>query len=180
MDMYAINAVKKPNHWWGLKFFNVYGAWEWHKRTMASMIFQAALHFRNSEDPFPMFVNSKKIERDFIPVHEIFSQFITPLFTDCESVPSGIYNVGTGKSESFYDVIAAVARHYRKTPEDYIKCDVTPDPKLLSTYQMLTIADLCKWEATSVKPNFQTYGQSIKRVCGEINSFYRQYGFQPL
>lgn len=188
IDLFAINAVKKPDYWWGLKFFNVFGAWEWHKRTMASMIFQAATYFKfgrvnhldGLDNPFPMFVNSKKIHRDFIPVHEIFSQFINPLFTDCESVPSGIYNIGTGKSESFYDVIAAVARHYRKTPQDSIKCDVTPDLKLLSNYQMLTIADLCKWEAAGVKPNFQTYGQSIKRVCGEINLFYRQYGFCPL
>lgn len=186
IDLFAINAVKEPNHWWGLKFFNVFGQWEWHKRSQQSMIFQAAAHFRTATsdatkpNPFPLFVNSKKIVRDFIPVHEIFSQFINPIFTDCESVPSGIYNVGTGKSESFYDVIAAVARHYRKTPEDYIKCDVTPDPKLLSSYQMLTIADLSKWKAAGVKQEFQTVGQSIKRVCGEINLFYRQYGFQTL
>ena len=48
MDMYAINAVKSPPYWWGLKFFNVFGAWEWHKRSQQSMIFQAALHFRNA------------------------------------------------------------------------------------------------------------------------------------
>ena len=40
-DKWAVAQQEKPSHWYGLKFFNVYGPNEYHKGRMASVIFHA-------------------------------------------------------------------------------------------------------------------------------------------
>jgi len=38
-DIWALPQTKQPPHWYGLKFFNVYGPNEYHKGRMASVVF---------------------------------------------------------------------------------------------------------------------------------------------
>jgi ADP-L-glycero-D-manno-heptose 6-epimerase len=38
-DLWALEQKKTPPHWFGMKFFNVYGPNEYHKGRMASVIF---------------------------------------------------------------------------------------------------------------------------------------------
>src|SRR5690606_23629364 len=40
-DIWALAQEQKPPHWYGLKFFNVYGPNEYHKGRMASVILHA-------------------------------------------------------------------------------------------------------------------------------------------
>ena len=40
-DLWALSQIQKPQYWYGLKFFNVYGANEFYKGEMRSMLHQA-------------------------------------------------------------------------------------------------------------------------------------------
>ena len=40
-DKWVLTQTETPDHWYGLKFFNVYGPNEFHKSRMASVIFHA-------------------------------------------------------------------------------------------------------------------------------------------
>src|SRR5690606_10633012 len=47
-DNWVLEQEQKPYFWAGLKFFNVYGPNEYHKGRMASVIFHAYQHIKNS------------------------------------------------------------------------------------------------------------------------------------
>ncbi len=105
--------VKKQNlppHWVGLKFFNVYGPNEYHKGHMASVLAKVFDEAKAGK-PVRLFKSHRDgIEdgdqrRDFIYVDDAIA--VLRWLLDATSV-SGIFNVGTGKAESFRDMIGAM------------------------------------------------------------------------
>ncbi|RYZ79499.1 MAG: NAD-dependent epimerase/dehydratase family protein, partial [Proteobacteria bacterium] len=48
-DRWAVKQTKTPPHWYGLKFFNVFGPNEYHKQDQASVIFKAYNQIRDNE-----------------------------------------------------------------------------------------------------------------------------------
>jgi ADP-L-glycero-D-manno-heptose 6-epimerase len=105
--------VKKENlppHWAGLKFFNVYGPNEYHKGHMASVLAKVFDEAKAGK-PVRLFKSHREgIEdgdqrRDFIYVDDAVAALRWLL--DTSSV-NGIFNVGTGKAESFRDMIGAM------------------------------------------------------------------------
>ena len=114
--------VKKqplPPRWAGLKFFNVYGPNEYHKGHMASVlakVFDSA----KAGQPVRLFKSHKEgiadgnQRRDFIYVDDAVAVMRWVLDT---SSANGIFNVGTGKAESFRDMIGAMFKAM-KTPEN--------------------------------------------------------------
>jgi ADP-L-glycero-D-manno-heptose 6-epimerase len=101
---------KLPPHWAGLKFFNVYGPNEYHKGHMASVparVFDDA----KAGKPVRLFKSHKEgvadgdQRRDFIYVDDAIA--VLRWLMDTPSV-NGIFNVGTGKAESFRDMIGAM------------------------------------------------------------------------
>jgi ADP-L-glycero-D-manno-heptose 6-epimerase len=92
-----------PPKWYGLKFFNVYGANELHKGSQSSVIhpFLEQLTNNGTVSLFKSYldgVNDGYQQRDFISVNYCIN-FIREL-TLLNSV-SGIYNVGTGHPKTF-------------------------------------------------------------------------------
>ena len=117
VDKWILKQEKQPPFWAGLKFFNVYGPNEYHKGRMASVIFHSYNQinatgkvklFRSHR---PDFADGQQL-RDFIYVKDIASVicFMIERHRDTETprhqVKSGLYNLGTGKARSFYDLAA--------------------------------------------------------------------------
>jgi ADP-L-glycero-D-manno-heptose 6-epimerase len=98
----------------GLRYFNVYGPRETHKGRMASVAFHHFHQFR-SEGRVKLFEASHGFEngeqrRDFIHVDDVVKGNLH--FWDRPA--SGVYNLGTGRAQSFNDVALAVINALRE------------------------------------------------------------------
>src|SRR5262245_62196651 len=101
---------KMPPHWVGLKFFNVYGPNEYHKAHMASVLAKA-FDTARAGSPVRLFKSHRvgiadgDQRRDFIYVDDAVS--VLRWLLEATGI-NGIFNVGTGKAESFRDMIGAM------------------------------------------------------------------------
>lgn len=130
---------QRPTPMVGLRYFNVYGPRERHKASMASVAFhfyQQLLGtgrvklFEGSDG----YANGEQ-RRDFIHVDDVVA--VNLWFLD-HPEQSGIFNVGTGRCQSFNDVARAVIKAYGSGEIDYI-----PFPDALrGRYQSFTEADI--------------------------------------
>ena len=142
-DKWALQQTNKPPFWAGLKFFNVYGPNEYHKKRMASVIFHAynqicesgkVVLFRSHN---PDFKDGEQL-RDFVYVKDVV-QVIAFLMQ--QQPQSGIYNLGTGKARSFLDLAKAVFQAMDKS--ERIEFVDTPID-IRDKYQYFTQADMEK------------------------------------
>lgn len=106
-DLWALKQQQKPFFWAGLKFFNVYGPEnEQHKGKMASMVYQTYEQIRNTgkvrlfKSYHPDYRDGEQ-KRDFISVKEVTEIMYTLMH---HRKNSGIYNVGTGKAQTFVNM----------------------------------------------------------------------------
>lgn len=106
-DLWAVKQEQKPFFWAGLKFFNVYGPEnEHHKGKMASMVYQAYEQISKNgqlklfKSYHPAYKDGEQ-KRDFISVKDVVD-IIYWLIHHRKN--SGIYNIGTGKAQSFLDM----------------------------------------------------------------------------
>ena len=144
----------------GLRYFNVYGPREQHKGSMASVAF----HFNNQ---IAAGQNVKLFEgcdgygngeqrRDFIYVGDVVN--VNLWFLDHPN-KSGIFNLGTGRSQSFNDTARAVTAWHGKGEIQYIPF---PD-HLKGRYQSFTQADISALRAAGYTAEFATVEQGVKR-----------------
>jgi ADP-L-glycero-D-manno-heptose 6-epimerase len=112
-----------PPHWAGLKFFNVYGPNEYHKGHMMSVLAKVFDEAKAGK-PVRLFKSHKPgvadgdQRRDFIYVDDAVAVLRWLLNS---SAVNGIINVGTGKAESFRDMIGAMFKALGRAPNiDYI------------------------------------------------------------
>jgi ADP-L-glycero-D-manno-heptose 6-epimerase len=113
-----VKKQKLPPRWVGLKFFNVYGPNEYHKGHMASVlakVFDGA----KAGHPVRLFKSHREgiadgdQRRDFIYVDDVVA--VLRWLLD-QSTVNGIFNVGTGKAESFRDMITAMFKALGRPP----------------------------------------------------------------
>jgi ADP-L-glycero-D-manno-heptose 6-epimerase len=106
----CVKKEKMPPHWVGLKFFNVYGPNEYHKGHMASVLAKV-FDLAKSGQPVKLFKSHRDgvadgdQRRDFIYVDDAVS--VLRWLLEATGI-NGIFNVGTGKAESFCDMIGAM------------------------------------------------------------------------
>jgi ADP-L-glycero-D-manno-heptose 6-epimerase len=109
-DKWVLKQEKTPPSWIGLKFFNVYGPNEYHKGQMSSVIFHAFKQVKKN-GTIRLFKSHRKEfsdgeqKRDFIYIKDVVD-IINFLLK--KNVASGIYNIGTGKAQSFNSLAQAV------------------------------------------------------------------------
>ena len=129
----------------GLRYFNVYGPQENHKKRMASVAF----HFFNqliNSGKMRMFEGSDSFRRDFIYVLDIVK--LNLYFY--ESKTSGIFNSGTGKARSFHE-IAKIMKNLNGGGE----IEEVPFPDdLKGKYQEFTEADLINLRKAGYNKDF--------------------------
>ncbi|HIF52113.1 MAG TPA: ADP-glyceromanno-heptose 6-epimerase [Thiotrichaceae bacterium] len=152
----------------GLRYFNVYGAGEAHKKGMASVVF----HFNNQikeTGELKLFEGSHGYAdgeqlRDFISVDDIVN---VNLWMMDNPKATGVFNVGTGMANSFNDIAKLVVEWHGKGNIKYI-----PFPDALKgSYQSFTEASLtnlraidCKYEFTSLKEGVNSYLDDLNSV----------------
>jgi ADP-L-glycero-D-manno-heptose 6-epimerase len=123
----------------GLRYFNVYGPRESHKGEMASVAFKLSQQLQQT-GKLQLFTGSDGYGdgeqlRDFVWVGDCVAVNLWLLdHPEC----SGIFNVGTGRAQSFNDVAQAVIAYFGRGEIEYI-----PMPeRLIGSYQSYTQADI--------------------------------------
>lgn len=120
----------------GFRYFNVYGNYEEHKGSQGSPISQFSRQAESGK--IKLFHNSNSYLRDFIAVEDICRVHVEYIK---RVKNSGIWNIGTGKANSFQYVADLISRKYDSSIE-YIEM-----PEILkSSYQTYTCADTSKLE----------------------------------
>ncbi len=97
----------------GLRYFNVYGPGEGHKGKFASMIYQLAQQMQAGQRPKIFHDGGQK--RDFVWIGDVINANLKAMSVDSH----GVFNVGSGESESFNAVVAALnsVLHTKLEPE---------------------------------------------------------------
>lgn len=142
-DMWALEQKQTPPHWYGLKFFNVYGPNEYHKARMASVIFhtfnqvkeQGSMKLFRSHNP--NYTDGGQM-RDFVYVKDLVSVIE---FLMKGTAKSGIYNLGSGKARTFLDLATNTFKALGKEPQ--ISFIDTP-ADIRDKYQYFTEANMQK------------------------------------
>lgn len=149
----------------GLRYFNVYGPREQHKGSMSSV----AYHFNQQIlqtgvaklfEGFSGYANGEQV-RDFIYVGDAVA--VNLWFLE-QTAQSGIYNLGTGCSQSFNDVARAVIKWHGKGDINYI-----PFPEhLKGCYQSFTQADVSGLRGAGYSAPFKTVEEGVHCYLNEL------------
>lgn len=142
----------------GLRYFNVYGPREQHKGRMASV----AWHFDRqitTSGVAKLFEGSDGYDngeqrRDFVCVSDVAA--VNLWFQENRNV-SGIFNIGTGASETFNSVANAVIRFHGHGKIEYIPF---PD-QLKGRYQSYTQADIGALRAAGYDADFKGVDEGV-------------------
>lgn len=160
-DKWVLHQEGYPPFWAGLKFFNVYGPNEYHKKRMASVIFHSFNQVK--QEGFVKLFKSHKEGfkdgeqlRDFIYVKDILSVCLWLMETP--GIPSSIYNLGTGKARSFIDLVAATFTAIGQKP-DIRFIDMPED--IRETYQYFTEANMQKLKDAGYNSAFHTLEEGV-------------------
>ena len=167
-DKWTITQTKQPPSWTGLKFFNVYGPNEGHKARMASVIFHAFNQIQETgvvklfKSHRPDFKDGEQL-RDFIYVKDlvrvIFWMMQEMLAKKWTHDKNGLYNLGTGKARSFYDLAANTFTAQGLTPNiEFI--DMPLD--IRDKYQYFTEANMNKLRTAGYTEPFSTLEEGVK------------------
>jgi ADP-L-glycero-D-manno-heptose 6-epimerase len=142
----------------GLRYFNVYGPHEEHKGSMASVAFHLNNQLLDSGvvrlfEGCDGYANGEQ-QRDFVYVGDVVD--INLWFLDNPKI-SGIYNAGTGRSQSFNDVANAVLKYHKKGKLEYI-----PFPEhLKGCYQSYTEANLEQLRSSGCEHLFKSVEDGV-------------------
>lgn len=168
VDEWILKEEAKPDHWFGLKFFNVYGPNEYHKEEMRSLVHKSFEQIKSSgkvklfKSHRPEFKDGEQL-RDFIYVKDVAGAMIE--LADPEKAEhSGIYNLGTGVARSFLDLTKATFKSMGIAPN--IEFIDMPEA-LRGQYQYYTQAEVDKlmnalpgFEFTSLEEGIADYVQN--------------------
>jgi ADP-L-glycero-D-manno-heptose 6-epimerase len=132
-DCFALKMMKKVKTLIvGLRYFNVYGPGEYHKKKAASMIYQ--LYLQMKENNRPRIFKYGEQKRDFVYVKDV-----ARITIECLNFKkSVILNVGTGQARSFNEIISILNKvlhkklnpqyfenPYKEVYQDYTCADIT-------------------------------------------------------
>lgn len=166
-DEWVLRQTDKPQYWVGFKFFNVYGPNEYHKGRMASVVFHAFNQIKTT-GKIRLFKSHREgfkdgqQRRDFIYVKDV-----AKVLTFCyqNKINSGIYNLGTGISRTFYDLALNVVNNTEPLAEiEYF--DMPED--LREKYQYFTEANMDKLKAAGYVEGFTSLEDGIKEYVTEF------------
>jgi ADP-L-glycero-D-manno-heptose 6-epimerase len=134
LDLLAARHAKMHSAWKivGLRYFNVYGPREGHKKAAASMVYQLYLQMKAGRRPRVFQFGEQR--RDFVYVKDVIAMALAAV----NAAQSGVFNCGSGQAISFNDLIAELNRNLGTSLEpEYFE-----NP--YSFYQPHTEADMAK------------------------------------
>ena len=159
----------------GFRYFNVYGPREAHKGRMASVAFHMFNQYLEA-GRVRLFEGSDGFGpgeqvRDFISVDDVVR--VNLFFLDHPQI-SGVYNVGTGRAQSFNDVARATVNAIRRargeaelsleqlTSQGVVEYIPFP-PALVGKYQSFTQADQTALRSVGYRDPFLTVEEGVSR-----------------
>lgn len=132
----------------GLRYFNVYGPNEYHKKLSASMTYQLYLQMKAGKNP--RIFKFGEQQRDFIYVKDVARITIAALGLK----QSAILNVGTGIPRSFNDIVMSLNKAmklnvkpdyfdnpYKGKYQDYTEADTTLLKEVLGTQAKFSLEE---------------------------------------
>ena len=166
-DKWAITQTSAPSNWAGLKFFNVYGPNESHKARMASVIFHSFNQIKQTglvklfKSHKEGFKDGEQL-RDFVYVKDVVKVIGWILHhmmhKEWSTAKNGLYNLGTGKARSFYDLAANTFKAQGLEPNiEFI--DMPLD--IREKYQYFTEANMSKLRAAGYTAEFYTLEEGV-------------------
>ena len=143
-DNYVRNIIKQKKISFkiiGLRYFNVYGPFENHKKKMSSPI-MTFFNQANKISAIKIFgsinkINYKQYKRDFIYIDDVVS-IIFKLYKSKRKY-NEIFDLGSGISNSFYSIAIIMKNWFKIYKKKNIKIKITRFPKLYENrYQFYT------------------------------------------
>jgi len=169
-DQYVGAARTKGPQVVGLRYFNVYGPGEGHKGRMASVAFHQ-FNRLEAEQPIALFGaygahEAGEQRRDFVHVDDVVA---VNLWAFANPNVSGVFNLGTGRAQSFNEVASAVLAGWRTMRamhhpgfEPNIEYVDFPDA-LKGKYQSFTEADLTQLRSAGYDGTFLTVEEGVSK-----------------
>lgn len=158
----------------GFRYFNVYGPREQHKGRMASVAFHHFNQYRET-GKVKLFAGGDgyadgEQRRDFVHVDDVVKVNLAFL----EDGVSGIYNLGTGRAQSFNELATATVNACRALEDkpalplaELVRqgiIEYIPFPDALrGKYQSFTEADLTQLRATGYAEDFATVEEGVAK-----------------
>lgn len=165
----------------GFRYFNVYGPREQHKGRMASVAFHHFHQYREQGYVSLFGANDGYADgaqtRDFVSVEDVVK--VNLHFFD-HADQSGIFNLGSGRGQTFNELAAATVNACRaaegKDPlplpelvaQQLIRYVPFPDA-LKGKYQSFTQADIGKLREAGYNADFYTVEQGVERYVAWLN-----------
>ena len=160
-DKWVISQNSQPPFWAGFKFFNVFGPNEFHKKRMASVIFNAVNQIKSTEgmqlfkSHNPDYKDGEQA-RDFVYVKDVVEALTFMMETQPQK---GIFNLGSGIARTFYDLVRATFSAMK------IECNIsfidTPED-IRDNYQYFTQADILKLQSVGYNKSFTTLEDGVE------------------
>lgn len=151
---------RQPPQWVGLKFFNVYGPNEYHKNDMRSVV-SKMFDTVSAGSPIRLFRSGRadvadgEQRRDFVYVRDCTRAILWLLRNPSVS---GIFNLGTGRAESFLDMFHGLETALGR--ELSLEFMDMPE-QLAGRYQYYTEADMTKLHAAGYNGAFRSLHDGI-------------------
>ena len=149
-----------------LRYFNVYGPREAHKGSMASVAYHLNTQIKET-GTVRLFEGCDGYDhgeqrRDFVYIDDVIN--VNCWFLENPQA-SGIFNVGTGKNQTFNDVANTVLEYHQKGLIEYI-----PFPESLKgCYQSFTQANLDKLREVGYQHQFKTVEEGVIKYMEWLN-----------
>jgi ADP-L-glycero-D-manno-heptose 6-epimerase len=166
-DKWAVKQQNQPPYWTGLKFFNVYGPNEYHKKRMASVIWHSFNQIKNEgvvklfKSHHPQFEDGKQL-RDFIYVKDVVKVILwmyqNMINHQWKNENNGLYNLGTGKARTFDDLVKATFAGLQLSP-NIIYIDMPED--IRDKYQYFTEANMQKLHEAGYTQEFYSLENGV-------------------
>ncbi len=160
-----------PPQWCGLKFFNVYGPNESHKGDMRSLVSKntaavASGHtIRLFKSHRPDYRDGQQL-RDFVYVKDCTRVM---LWLAGQPQINGLYNLGTGSSRSFFDLVTAIGAALQKAVDiEYVDMPES----IRANYQYFTEASMQKLRSVG-------YSAAFYDLEAGVADYVQNYLIQP-
>lgn len=151
----------------GLRYFNVYGPREQFKGEMASVVYKKHVELLQT-GRVSLFQGSDgyadgEQRRDFVAVEDVVAVNLW-FFEHPET--SGIFNVGSGRSQSFNEVARALIDYHGRGEVEYV-----PFPEgLRASYQSFTEADIAALRKTGYGAGFASVEEAVPRYLAWLDA----------
>ncbi|MGC8731788.1 MAG: ADP-glyceromanno-heptose 6-epimerase [Halothiobacillaceae bacterium] len=166
-DQYVRALPRHESQVVGLRYFNVYGPREQHKGSMASVVY----HFHHqllTTGKLRLFAGTEgyadgEQRRDFIHVDDVVA--VNLWLLDHPHV-RGIFNLGTGRAQTFNEVARAIMAYHGCGEIEYI-----PFPEhLKGAYQNFTQADMRALRAAGYTHPFLSVEEGVPRYLSWLSA----------